>query len=461
MKRNSNIISWIGAGFFTITCFLLPTNCLAGMAVSPLQQWVEVKPGKQTSFTVTISNADRGFGTLPCKVSVDVVDFTVSPEGKLSFSEDGKHNRSAVEWISFDASEFVLEPGERKELKAKLSAPFGAGGDYWAAIMVSLGSSQNQGKGINVNLRTASGVFVHVDRRNYVERGTVTDANVVLPEFDPVRNSTNRPERWKGTVSNNGVDPNENLAEEPNEGEASQQKQALEISAELKNDGLVAFLANGKAFLYSENWRRMASIPLYTKRRRIFPGHTRCFTGAMSQPLPAGQYKLRMFFDSGSKYGRKITKNMELSVSDELARRWSENFTYNDIQTLEIEPQELKLTLTGGRFTAARLLVTNRYLSTISVRCRLERVPVLQKDRKTGFQTEELPEGWLELKSTDFTLNPNTRRNVVYSVRIPQDAEQGEYSGTIHIEVERSGLTVENQDNVELHKIPICIVITK
>ena len=312
--------------------------------------------------------------------------------------------------------------------------------------MVKLGDSQKQGKGVQIKLQTASGVFVHVKRRNYAERASVKDANVVLPEFDPVRNSTNSPERWKGTASN-GVDPNENLAAEPNEGQNRQDpdKQALKINAELKNNGLVAFIANGKAFLYSENWRRVASIPLYTERRRILPGHTRWFTGVMSQPLPAGKYKLRMFFDPGSKYGRKITKDMELSVNNELARQWAENFTYDDIQTLNIEPQELKLTLTGGRFTAARLLVTNRCLSTISVRCRLE--------------TEDVPEGWLKLKSTEFALNPNMRRNVVCSARIPQDAEQGEYSGTIHIEVERSGLTVEGQDNVELYKIPICIVI--
>lgn len=438
MKRNSNIIRWFAAGFFAVACLALPDRAIAGMAVSPLQQWVTVKPGKETSFTVTITNVDRGFGTLPCKVNVDVLDFTVSPQGELSFSEDGKHSRSAAEWITFDANEFTLEPGERKELKAKLSAPFGADGDYWAVIMVSLDNSKSQEKGVSVNFRTASGVFVHVKRRNYAERASVIDANVTLPEFDP----------------------NENLAEEPNEGQNQQaaDKQALKINAELKNEGLVAFIAKGKAFLYDENWRRVASIPLYTTRRRILPGDTRCFTGVMSQPLLPGQYKLRMFFDPGSKYGRKITHDMELSVSQKLACQWAENFRDDQIQTLEIKPQELKLTLTGGRFTAARFLVANRCLSTVSIRCRLETDSAL---RSASQNTSKLPEDWLELKSTEFTLNPNTRRNVVCSVRIPRDAEQGEYKGTLHLEVERSGLTVEGQDNVELHKIPICIVITK
>jgi hypothetical protein len=425
MKRNSNIIRWIATGFVALASLVSPADCFAGMAVSPLQQWIEIKPGKDAFFSVTITNVNRSFGTLPCKVNVDALDFTVSPQGKISFDKDIRHSRSAVEWISFEDGEFVLDPGESKEIKGKVSAPSSADGDYWAAIMVSLDNPKKQGKGIDVNLRTASGIFVHVERRNYTERGSVIDANVALPEFDR----------------------NENLIDEPSEGEVSQQEQTLKINAELKNDGLVAFLAKGKAFLYDENWRRVASIPLYTKRIRILPGHTRCFTGVMSQPLPAGKYKLRVIFETDSNYGRKTTKDTEFSVSQKLARQWAENFTVDDIRTLTIEPQELKLTLTGGRFTAARFLVANRCLSTVSIRCRLE--------------TEDLPEGWLELKSTDFTLNPNTRRNVVCSVRIPRDAEQGQYCGTVRIEVERSGLTVQEQDNVEVHQIPVSIVITK
>jgi hypothetical protein len=166
----------------------------------------------------------------------------------------------------------------------------------------------------------------------------------------------------------------------------------------------------------------------------------------MAQALPAGQYKAKVVFESEAEHSRKITKDIEFTVSNELARQWAGNFTFDDIQTLKIEPQELKLTLTGGRFTAANFLVTNQCLSTVSIRCRLE--------------TKELPEGWLELESTDFTLNPNTRHNMVCRVRIPPDAEQGQYNGIILIEVERSGLTVQDQNNVELHKIPICIVIT-
>ena len=416
----------LAAGFFAAVLVIFSTDAVGGLAVSPIQQWVEVKPGKEAYFTINLTNKIRDAQALPCDVIAEVVDFNVSPQGGLSFGEDKKHDRSAVQWISFEGRYFTFQPGESKQIKAKVSAPINADGDYWAAIMVSLDNHRKQGKGISVNLRTASGVFVHVARRNYIERGSIIDANVILPKFDSVHNT-------------------EISAADPNTPKAGQQ--AFTINVDLKNDGLAAFNANGKVFLYAGGKYRTASIPLYTHRRQILPGHNRWFTGVMAQALPAGQYKAKVVFESEAEHSRKITKDIEFTVSNELARQWAGNFTFDDIQTLKIKPQELKLTLTGGRFTAANFLVANQCLSTVSIRCRLE--------------TKELPEGWLELESTDFTLNPNTRHNMVCRVRIPPDAEQGQYNGIILIEVERSGLTVKNQNNVELHKIPVCIVITK
>lgn len=428
MKRNSNVTRCTPAALLLSILLISSTDALAGMAVSPLQQWVTVKPGKQASFSITVTNTVRSPDTPPCIVSVSLVDFAVSPQGKLSFGAHLKHDRSAVEWITFNAGEFMLEPGESKEIKATVSAPTNADGDYWAAYMVKLVNPDEHQQGVRVNLQTASGIFVHVARRNYIERGSVIDANIVTPQFGQ-QEILGGESAWDQTA------------------QESQEKRALKINAELKNDGLVAFIADGKAFLYSGKWRRAASIPLYTSRRRIFPGHTRVFTGIMSQPLPAGQYKLRVFFDFDSKYGRKITRDMELSISEELARQWTENFKFNDVQALEIEPQEIELVLTGGRFTTSRFLISNEGLYTVAVRCWL--------------QCDGLLQGWLELKSPEFTLAQNMRRNVVCSVRIPRGAEPGQYNAIINAEVERSGLTVKGKSNVELHKIPIRVVVTK
>ncbi len=414
----------LAAGFFAAVLVIFSTDAVGGLAVSPIQQWVEVKPGKEAYFTINLTNTIRDAQALPCDVIVEVVDFNVSPQGGLSFGKDKKHDRSAVPWISFEGRNLIFQPGESKQIKAKVSAPINADGDYWAAIMIKFGGPEKQEKGIQVKLQTASGVFVHVARRSYIERGSIIDANVILPKFDSVHNP-------------------EISAADPNTLKAGQQ--AFTINVDLKNDGLTAFNANGKIILYSGGKYRTASIPLYTHRRQILPSHNRWFTGVMAQALPAGQYKARVVFESEVKHSRKITKDIEFAVSDELAGKWAESFKDSDVKAPAIEPNVINLTVTPGRLTTAKFLVDNGGVGTVSIRCR------------TNADTSI--KNWLELKSPEFTLGSNMRRNVICMVKVPQDAQAGQYSGTIEVEMEHSGLTDGKSSNIEKYNVPIHITV--
>jgi len=451
MQNRSGITQQIAVLFVVpIVLLTLTVDAIAGMAVSPLKQWVEVKPGEQTFFSVTVTNANRGPQTGPCTVYADVLDFTVSGEGQLSFGKEYKHGRSAVPWITLDAGEFVLEPGESKELKGKVSAPVNADGDYWAAIMLTLGNSKNQKTNVHVILRTASGVFVRVARRNYIEQASITDVNVLLPQFAPEKvneeSSPNQaPLEKRLSFPVVGTTKDESFLT----GQASQEgstDRVLKINAMLKNDGLVAIEPNGKAFLYAANSRRIGYIPLYASRRQILPGHIRWFTGVMPQPLAPGRYSVRVFFDSGSKYGRTKTKDLEFSISRELATQWAQNFTADNGQPLELNPQKIDLELNPGRFTTSKLLVANTGSGTISVRCRL--------------QNDRLQEGWMKLDCSEFTLAPNARRSIVCAVRIPTDAKLQDYNATIQLEIERSGLTGQTENNVMLREIPVRMLVS-
>lgn len=398
MKRNSHIC-FGGAGLIALFFFILQNVAFAGMAVSPVQQWVEVTPGRTAVFTITVSNNKRVPDALPCPVNVNLLDFKVTPEGGLLFGPEHKHPRSAADWISYGDKEIVLEPGESRAIKFKVSAPINADGDYWAAAMIGIGNDKDGGKGVNVKLRTASGIFIHVARRNYIERGTVIDGGVDIPDFGSV-------------VGFSAEDTSEEGIEEKAE------PKVLKVNAELKNDGLISFLARGKAYLYSEGWRRIATIPLHSTRRRVLPGDSRRFTGIMAQPLPAGDYNLRIFFASDTKYRRTMTRDMEFSVSDETAVSWMTNFVNNNSsETLGIKPQNIALQLNPGRLTTARFQVTNQTLGTILTNCRVE--------------GEGVSEDWVEIKTSDFTLAPNGSRSTTCVVKIPADAEAGEYNWTI------------------------------
>ena len=409
------------AGLIALFLVVLQSISFAGLAVSPLRQDVEVKPGKKTTLSITLGNNKRSEQTQPCQISLEVLDFKICENGIISFGKEYAHSRSAVNWIKFEDNEVILQPGETKEIKATVTAPINADGDYWAAVMIKQVKSPDQ-KGVSVNFQTASGIFIHAARRNYSERGRIVDANIILPEF-AFNNNLN--EEKAGPVDVNNKEP------------------LLEVKAKLQNDGLIGFIARGKAYIYNEKNRRIGTIQLHATRKQVLPGDSRWFDGLLAQPLPAGEYKFRIFFDYSPKYNRQITKEVKISISEDMAKTWNEKFVTDNKTKLDIKPEQIELSLAPKRLTATNFQVENMSLATIAGSCKVQ---------CQGNYGE-----WLELKSKDFTLAPATRRSVTCVIRIPADAKAGQYDWTIFVEMEKSGLI--DKSNIERYQIPVKVVV--
>ena len=67
----------------------------------------------------------------------------------------------------------------------------------------------------------------------------------------------------------------------------------------------------------------------------------------------------------------------------------------------------------------------------------------------------------MKLDCSEFALAPNARRDIACAVRIPADAQPQDYNAAIQIEVERSGLTSQSENNVMLCEIPVHILVSK
>ena len=143
--------------------FAATSPAWGGIAVSPLQQWVTAKPGKEASFAITVTNTARGTQTVPQAISVETIDFDINSNGSILFGSQFAHPRSAVKMITLEnGGRLVLAPGESSQIKGKVSAPLDGDGDYWCAVMIKILSPQKSAKGVTVNLQTASGVFIDV-----------------------------------------------------------------------------------------------------------------------------------------------------------------------------------------------------------------------------------------------------------------------------------------------------------
>jgi len=425
MKSEPTRIRRLGlAGIFLVVLHLLmPAVAGAGVAVSPLQQWVDVKPGKTADFSLTVTNVKRNENTPPEFFRVRLVDFSVSHEGKLSFHEKLEHERSARDWIDMEDGEFMLKPNESKKITGTISAPLAAGGDYWAAVMVTLGRRRKNEDGVRVVLRTASGLFVHVGRRNYLARSSFTDTKIQLPSPDPDRDTGKAEAEAK---------------------KDSQEQPAFRIDAAVKNDGKVAFSGKATAHLYDENRRRIASIPMHAQRKRLLPGHRRRFRGVMAMPLPAGSYRLRIICEAARRHGRKTMVEKHFDVASSIAKYWSDHSHIGSTDgPLKTDQQNLELKLSPGRFSIGQLKLTNQSLDTLSVRCEL--------------QTDSLPAEWVNIRSKELTLPPRMARNLACSARIPPDATPGRYKGSLKLHIE---LPAASEESV-VQNIPLTVEVTK
>lgn len=422
MDRKAQVRKVIGAGLAVLYIFIIQGVVFAGLAVSPITQQIQVKPGKKANFVINLSNNQRNQNTSPCPVKIEILDFQVTDRGQLLFGPEYKHARTASSWITLDANQIVLQPGESRQIKGTVTAPIDADGEYWASAMVSIGETKEDDKGVQVKLRTATGLFITVVRRAHTERGNITDVNISMPTFDvgPIKKDLTESDLYK-----------------------KNEKQSLKIETKLKNDGLIGIPAIAKAYIYNKNMKKIATMPLYASRNNVLPGDSRWFTGIMSQPLPADDYKLRILFTSESNR-RQITKDTDFSISNDLAKTWAKNVGMdNNVTKLQFDPEKINLHLNPGRFTSANFQIKNVGLNTVAAKCRIENS---KKD-------------WLELKKTDFTLAPNSSSSMSCSVKVPDDVKPGVYNWTVLIEMEQSGLENSEKKQAIEYRVPIIVVI--
>ncbi|MGD2175337.1 MAG: hypothetical protein PVJ27_08035 [Candidatus Brocadiaceae bacterium] len=380
-----------------LLCLLGSPNLEAGVAVSPLQQELEVQPGRETRFFITLDNIKRKPEDLARDLALEVVDFSVSHQGGLSFGPEAEHARSARSWVRLEESHVILQPGEKKRIAGTIRAPLDADGDYWAAIMMTMGHTARP-SGVNVVLRTASALFVRVTRRGHVVRPRIRSVAVKLPT----------PEQ------------------ETPAGEGSAAKPVLEVAADVANQGVRRFVGSGMATFYLDGRRQVARVPLATRRRRVLPGDTRRFIGVLAAPLPAGKYVVRCVLETDSSGGRKAFAEAELEISERLAKWWAEHGAGVTGPGLQTGPAELRLEMRPGRFTSAGISVANVGVSTMEVTSRLE--------------PADLPEAWVEFGSKEMALGPQMRRSLMCRIAVPRDAEPGLYRGTISVEAKVAGL---------------------
>ena len=115
-----------------LAIFLVAQSAEAAFVATPMEFHLQVAPGADNTQTLYVRN--RGEETIALKVYTG--DFWIEPDGKESFLEAGKLERSCAKWMAVSPEELELAPNQSQPIRFKITLPANASGSYWGMVFV-------------------------------------------------------------------------------------------------------------------------------------------------------------------------------------------------------------------------------------------------------------------------------------------------------------------------------------
>jgi len=127
MKKSLFIIVLTG-----LVIFLAVQSAEATFVATPMEFHLQVAPGADSTQTIYVRN--RGEESIALKVYTG--DFWIEPDGKESFLEAGKLERSCAKKMEVFPEELELAPNQSLPIRFKITMPADASGSYWGMVFV-------------------------------------------------------------------------------------------------------------------------------------------------------------------------------------------------------------------------------------------------------------------------------------------------------------------------------------
>jgi hypothetical protein len=412
MKNKIRIIAvWLALAGAAV---ILAGPASAGLGVAPLKQEISVKPGETATFYISIINKARGQGDATQSARLEIMDFDVTEDGGLVFKEPSAGPASASKWITLGKSEVILDSGRDERIACTVKVPYSAAGEYYSAVMVTLGHKGRTDSGVGLSLRIASGVFITVLGQTFPRQAKIEKCEFVWPA---------------------------SLTDFYKEGPPAWPQ----VKGVLRNAGKSRFEGSGTLEIIDAGGRPVLRKPLVSKRPLVFGGDSRIFRCSLDKVLPAGEYRARLTFDYQSQWGKACNVSPVTISADQasllaLLVQESASPTAASAQSaLKISPDKLVARIAAGGNRSMGLSVRNTSRDLLHCTATL----VAEGD-------SSIPEGWIALAQENFVLDRLQSACLPMAVRVPAEAT-GTYSGTLVVEaVGAEGEKTQTTVSVEL-----------
>jgi hypothetical protein len=317
-----------------------------------------------------------------------VLDFRMSENGQVEYSEAGSTKRSASPWIELESREFQVQAGERREIEMTIRVPSAASGGYYSAVILEALplEAMRSGKRLLRTLRMVSLVELTVRGRGRVkERADISDMVV-----DRV----------------------------PGSGQ-------IRFTVDLMNSGDIHVRGKGQVLVKTLQGSRIGTAELEAGRGTVLPDQVRVFTGTLDRGMSDGNYVAEATLTYGPR--GKATAKIPFSVS---------GGKLSAVATLEedlvvrflVDPYLVDVSASPGAFRTVPILIENEDDAAIQVTARAKDVSF----DLDGVMTVSEPSGgdrtcaaWIEISPSEFMMRPRDRRRVMAKISVPKDAEGG------------------------------------
>lgn len=377
----------------------------SAVGVRPLAIDMHLQPGDTSEFELILSPE-------PTQQVVGLSLFRPIQliNGALAYEEGDASVYKPIDWVDLDQDRVVVVPGEDTIVKGRVQVPFDAGGSYIVVVMVEPEGSTGHvegASGVVFRVRYAVRIAIHVDRP-----GLRPEAEVI--DFQLVPDEEGRP---------------------------------LAV-AHIDNPSSLMYSLSAEATIRDEDRRLVERIDLQTRTARdsglpstsIFPGNELQLEGAVTEPLFAGDYEMRLFLRYAD--GRQIIRREQISLT-------GDEFNQDDrMAYLKVEPETIEVSMRAGGSATQVIEMTNRMGEAVSVQIAGSNI-----EEEYPYSIFDSLEVGLR-GQTELTLEPRRPGRSVVTIRAPRELADGGYYGNLEI-----GVLSEAGDLVEVHTVPISVVV--
>lgn len=300
-----------------------------GISVSDVEFDLSTPAGETSSHQLTVRSQEEA------EVTVSVMDWLRSDEGKLDYFQKGSGNvaRSCADWIEFEEKEFVVSAGGKETIEFYFTVPEGVEGSYWAGIRVAgdIGADFKTGAFVKIyETVPTSGSEPTVSNKvpfSAVKSNCYDQLDMTKAEFLPSQIG-------RECISEKWLEENEISPGKPETSEKLDKKVKLnkfemvspkpaKFLMELKNSGKTFTDLTGNLRVTEKNKGVVLDHSL--KNLRVLPGHNRrvYVEGEVGEGFEEGDYTTILTLEYGK--GRIIESSFSFTVeplpfdSDELA----------------------------------------------------------------------------------------------------------------------------------------------